>query len=142
MREARTDHVLSVEDWKSVEADRAVKLFVGVSDDGGYTFRSLLTVDDRTFVQILFKELARQKPTPAKQYLLIGPKLLVFMGEDDKPLCSFLYWAAGKPNHIFMVCRVQPAGGIFRVEWPGPPSPSLVLPDFGERSSRHFDVWK
>jgi len=140
--EAKIDHALTVEDWKSIEPGRAVKLLVGISDDGGYTFRSLLAIDDRTFVQTLFKELASLKPTPAKQYLMIGPKLLVFMGEHGKPLCSFLYWAAGKPNHIFRVCRAKPAGSAFCVEWPGPVTPSLVVPDFGERSKGYFDVWQ
>jgi hypothetical protein len=131
-----------LEEWRGIEPRRITKLLVAVSDDGGYSFTKLVTIDEREFVQTNFTLLASQKSVAAKLHLIIGPKLLVFLNDHDNALCSFLYWPAGKPNNIFRPCQIEETNGVYRVAWPGPPAPCVVLPSFDERVGKYLDVWK
>jgi hypothetical protein len=131
-----------LEEWRRIESRCITKLMVGVSDDGGYSFKKLLTIEEREFVQAIFGVLASQKPVAARRHLFIGPKLLVFLDDHDNALCSFLYWPAGKPNNIFRPCQLGETNGVYHVEWPGPPASCVVLPGFDERVRRYLDVWK
>src|ERR1035437_8668493 len=94
-----------LEEWRRIESRCITKLMVGVSDDGGYSFKTLLTIEEREFVQAIFGVLASQKPVEESSNLFIGPKCLLCLYDHDNSLWSFLYWPAGKPNNIFRPCQ-------------------------------------
>jgi len=127
--------------WRGIEPARIAKLVVAGNDGRVHTFTNLVTVAEPAFVQSLYRDLISRKSFVVKRYLMVGPKLLLFTDAENDILSAFLYWPAGKPEHIFTPCGAQRNGDAYRVEWPVSHTPSVALPGFDERVRAYLDVW-
>ena len=128
--------------WKGFEPTRIEKLVIAGDDGRGYTFTNLVTISEPAFVQSLYQDLASRESLPARRILWIYPKLLIFSDGENNMLCSFLYWPAGRPEHIFTPCKARRSGDGYRVEWPSSRTPCITLPGFDERIRAYLDMWK
>jgi hypothetical protein len=129
--------------WREIELSSIAGLVIGETSDGGKTYRKVLNVGDREFVQTLFADLMAREPSPATMYAgLIEPKALVFVDDHGNILASFIYRAAGDPEHIFRPANIVATDDVYRVESLHSRSEIVTLPDFGQRARRYLDVWK
>jgi len=128
--------------WRGIEPKHIAKLMIAGNDGHTHTFTNLVTVNEPVFVQSLYRDLASRESSMVKRYLMVGQKLLVFADEESNMLCSFLYWPAGKPEHIFTPCQAHRSGNAYQVDWPASRTPSVTLPGFDKRVRGYLDVWK
>jgi hypothetical protein len=119
-----------------------ISLIVATSCAGGESFTNLVAIQDRALVRSIFEDLALGELVSAKRYLLVAPKLVVFVDEHQTPVRSFLYWPAGKPEHIFTACEAEWDGHTYRVKWPATRTVSVALPGFDKRMRPYMDVWR
>ncbi len=128
--------------WRRIDPTHVSKLVVASSAADGDSFTNRVIISEVAFVQSLYNDLAHQETHVPKPWLWIGPKLFVFVDGQDDLLCSFLYWPAGNPEHIFVPCEAKRADSAYRVERPASRTPSVALPGFGERIRQYVDVWE
>jgi hypothetical protein len=128
--------------WREVEPARLAKLVIAANDGQSRTFTNQVSISDPVFVQSLYRDLVARELLPVKRYLLVGPRLLVFVDDGNEMLCAFLYRPAAIPEHVFTPCTVQRRGNAFQVVWPASRAPSVSLPGFDERVRAYLDVWK
>lgn len=141
LRHEKATSPVAVDQWRGIDPTRISRLLVARSENGGYSFTNLLTVAEPAFVQGLFGDLVHRESLRVKHYMWVGPKLFVFSDESSNILSAFLYWPAGRPNHIFTHCQACRTNGSYRVVWPGSRTPSVTLPGFDDRFQRFLDVW-
>lgn len=141
----KANHSNNDSGWRGIEPTRIAKLVIAANDGHAHTFTNLATISESAFVafvQSIYRDLVSRESLEIKRYLMVAPKLLVFADEENNLLCAFLYWPAGKPEHVFTPCKAERSGDAYQVEWPASRTLSVSLPGFDERVRAYLDVWK